>query len=318
MAKVSFVVFSLALLLSIQFVVGQKEDEAASPELVMSDFGEQFNKILADPTFKSRMGKLDEKFKSSVGDDSESVDRAALADEVAASPESMKVFSASVMSGFIVALQEGGVQGEQLNKIVTDPKFQSGVAKLVERFKSFVGDDSRSVDGTTSALADEVAASPESKVEIATEIASGLSRKMGKDGLVDLKEMAKAVQYDKSNVGQNEKAMDEAASPEAAGVFGALVMTGIISKLQDDGIQGEHLKKTLTDPNFVSRVETLIEKFKSLVGDDSESVDGTTSALANEVAASPESEEEIATEVSSGLLKMENGNSNPSNGLVEN
>ncbi|MFQ6620743.1 hypothetical protein Gotur_001520, partial [Gossypium turneri] len=136
------------------------------------------------------MGKLDEKFKSSVGDDSESVDRAALADEVAASPESMKVFSASVMSGFIVALQEGGVQGEQLNKIVTDPKFQSGVAKLVERFKSFVGDDSRSVDGTTSALADEVAASPESKVEIATEIASGLSRKMGKDGLVDLKEMA--------------------------------------------------------------------------------------------------------------------------------
>ncbi|MFQ6620740.1 hypothetical protein Gotur_001520 [Gossypium turneri] len=112
--------------------------------------------------------------------------------------------------------------------------------------------------------------------------------------------------------------MDEAASPEAAGVFGALVMTGIISKLQDDGIQGEHLKKTLTDPNFVSRVETLIEKFKSLVGDDSESVDGTTSALANEVAASPESEEEIATEVSSGLLKMENGNSNPSNGLVEN
>ncbi|MBA0791655.1 hypothetical protein Gohar_016223 [Gossypium harknessii] len=126
----------------------------------MSDFGEQFNKILADPTFKSRMGKLDEKFKSSVGDDSESVDRAALADEVAASPESMKVFSASVMSGFIVALQEGGVQGEQLKKIVTDPKFQSGVDKLVERFKSSVGDDSGSVDGTTSALADEVAASP--------------------------------------------------------------------------------------------------------------------------------------------------------------
>ncbi|PPS19119.1 hypothetical protein E1A91_A01G010400v1 [Gossypium mustelinum] len=142
MAKVSLVVFSLALLLSIQFVVGQKEDEAASPELVMS--------------------------------------------------------------GFIVALHEGGVQGEQLKNIVTDPKFQSGVAKLVERFKSSVGDDSGSVDGTTSALADEVAASPESKVEIATEIASGLSRKMGKDGLVDLKEMAKAVQYDKSN-GNTEK-----------------------------------------------------------------------------------------------------------------
>ncbi|KAH1120367.1 hypothetical protein J1N35_003527 [Gossypium stocksii] len=134
MAKVSFVVFSLALLLLIQFVVGQKEDEAASPEHVMSDFG------------------------------------------------------------------------EQLNTIVTDPKFQSGVAKLVERFKSSVGDDSGSVDGTTSALVNEVAASPESKVEIATQIASGLSRKMGKDGLVDLKEMAKAVQYDKSNGNtENEK-----------------------------------------------------------------------------------------------------------------
>ncbi|MBA0549632.1 hypothetical protein Golob_020652, partial [Gossypium lobatum] len=73
----------------------------------------------------------------------------------------MRVVSASVMSGFIVALQEGGVQVEQLNKIVTFPKFQPRVAKLVERFKSSVGDDSGSVDGTTSALADEVAASPE-------------------------------------------------------------------------------------------------------------------------------------------------------------
>ncbi|MBA0733357.1 hypothetical protein Gogos_017382, partial [Gossypium gossypioides] len=91
MAKVSFVVFPLALLLSIQFVVGQKEDEAASPELFMSDFGEQFNKIITDLTFKSKVAKLDEKFKSSVGDDYDSVDRAALADEVAASPESMKL-----------------------------------------------------------------------------------------------------------------------------------------------------------------------------------------------------------------------------------
>ncbi|PPD79928.1 hypothetical protein GOBAR_DD23159 [Gossypium barbadense] len=162
MAKVSFVVFSLALMLSIQFAVGKKEDEAASPELAMSDFGEQFNKIIADPTFKSRMGKLDEMFKSSVGDYSGSVDgtTSALADEVAASPESMRVFTASVMSGFIAALHEGGVQGEQLKKIVTDPEFQSGVAKLAERFKSSVGDDSGSVDGTTSALADKVAASP--------------------------------------------------------------------------------------------------------------------------------------------------------------
>ncbi|TYG81517.1 hypothetical protein ES288_D01G011200v1 [Gossypium darwinii] len=217
MAKVSFVVFSLALLLSIQFVVGQNEDEAASPELgaiqfvveqnedetaspklVMSDIGEHFNKIIADPTFKS---KLVEKFKSSVVDDSESVDgtTSALADELTASPESMRVFSPSVMSGFIIALQDGGVQGEQLNKIITDPNFQSRVAKLVEKFKSSVGDDSESVDGTTSTLVDEVEASPESEVEIDTEIVGGLSRKMGKDGLVDLKEMTKAVQYDKSN-----------------------------------------------------------------------------------------------------------------------
>ncbi|KAG8502033.1 hypothetical protein CXB51_000220 [Gossypium anomalum] len=243
MAKVSFVVFLLASLLSIQFVVGknedeatspelgaiqfeveqnedeaaspelgaiqfvvgQNEDEAASPELVMSDFGEHFNKIITDPTFKS---KLVEKFKSSVGDDSESVDGtiSALADELAASPESMRVFPASVMSGFIIALQDGGVQGEQLNKIITDPNLQSGVAKLVEKFKSSVGDDSKSVDGTTSTLVDEVAASPESEVEIDTEIVGGLSRKMGKDGLVDLKKIAKAVQYDESNGNtENEK-----------------------------------------------------------------------------------------------------------------
>ncbi|MBA0733356.1 hypothetical protein Gogos_017382, partial [Gossypium gossypioides] len=159
MAKVSFVVFPLALLLSIQFVVGQKEDEAASPELFMSDFGEQFNKIITDLTFKSKVAKLDEKFKSSVGDDYDSVDRAALADEVAASPESMKVFSPSVMSGFIVALHPWKYFGEQFNKIITDPTFKSKVAKLDEKFKSSVGDDSESVD--RAALADEVAASPE-------------------------------------------------------------------------------------------------------------------------------------------------------------
>ncbi|PPS19117.1 hypothetical protein GOBAR_AA01427 [Gossypium barbadense] len=186
MAKVSFVVFSLALLLSIQFVVGQKEDEAASPELVMSDFGENFNKIITDPASKS---KLVEKFKSSVGDDSESVDgiTSALADELAASR----------------IHEDGGVQGEQLNKIITDPNFQSGVAKLVEKYKSFVGDDSESVDGTTSTLVDEVAASSESKVENDTEIVGGLYRKMGKD---DLKKMSKAVQYDESNGNtENEK-----------------------------------------------------------------------------------------------------------------
>ncbi|MBA0733358.1 hypothetical protein Gogos_017382, partial [Gossypium gossypioides] len=60
---------------------------ACSHKLFMSDFGEQFNKIITDLTFKSKVAKLDEKFKSSVGDDYDSVDRAALADEVAASPE---------------------------------------------------------------------------------------------------------------------------------------------------------------------------------------------------------------------------------------
>ncbi|MBA0606052.1 hypothetical protein Godav_018569 [Gossypium davidsonii] len=148
--------------------------------------------------------------------------------------------------------------------------YVSRVETLIEKFKSSVGDDSESVDGTTSALADEVAASPESQEEIATEVSSGLLKMENgnsnpSNGLVGL-----CVFF---VVGQNEKAIDEAASPEAVGVFRALVMAGIISKLQDDGIQN---------------------------------VDGTTSALADEVAASPESEEEIATEVSSGLLKMEN------------
>ncbi|TYG81519.1 hypothetical protein ES288_D01G011400v1 [Gossypium darwinii] len=182
------------------------------------------------------MGKLDEMFKSSVGDDSGSVDgtTSALADEVAASPESMRVFTASVMSGFIAALHEGGVQGEQLKKIVTDPEFQSGVAKLAERFKSSVGDDSGSVDGTTSALADKVAASPESMREVT-----------------------------------------------------ASVMSGFIAALHEGAVQGEQLKKIVTDPEFQSGVAKLAERFKSSMGDDSGSVDGTTSALADKVAASP-------------------------------
>ncbi|MBA0875961.1 hypothetical protein Goshw_000772, partial [Gossypium schwendimanii] len=106
-------------------------------------------------------------------------------------------------------------------------------------------------------------------------------------------------------VGQNE---NEAASPEAVGIFGALAMTSTISKLQDAGIQGKDLNKMIADPNFVSRVDKLIEKFKSFVGDDFVNVEGPTSTLADvdtdEAAASPESEDEIATEVASGLLKM--------------
>ncbi|MBA0672086.1 hypothetical protein Goklo_025462 [Gossypium klotzschianum] len=80
MAKVHFVVFSLALVLSIQFVVGQDEkalDEAASPKA-------------KDALLSSGAAKLVENFKSSVGDDSQSVDgpTSGLADEIAASPES--------------------------------------------------------------------------------------------------------------------------------------------------------------------------------------------------------------------------------------
>nr|KJB12350.1 hypothetical protein B456_002G014300 [Gossypium raimondii] len=96
MVKVPFVVFSLALVLSIQFVVGHDEkalDEAASPE-------------------------------------------------------------------------------------AEDVVLSSGAAKLVENFKSFAGDDSQSVDGPTSDLADEIAASPESEVEFATESVGGSKRKM--------------------------------------------------------------------------------------------------------------------------------------------
>ncbi|KAG4212874.1 hypothetical protein ERO13_A01G014114v2 [Gossypium hirsutum] len=60
MAKVPFFVFALALVLSIQFVVGQDEkalDEAASPEA-------------EDVLLSSGAAKLVENFKSSTGDDS--------------------------------------------------------------------------------------------------------------------------------------------------------------------------------------------------------------------------------------------------------
>ncbi|KAG4212873.1 hypothetical protein ERO13_A01G014076v2 [Gossypium hirsutum] len=96
MAKVPFILFSLALVLSIQFVVGHDEnalDEATSPE-------------------------------------------------------------------------------------AEDVLLSSGVTKLVEDIKSSAGDDSQSVDGPTSGLADEIAASPESEVEVTTESAGGMKRKM--------------------------------------------------------------------------------------------------------------------------------------------
>ncbi|MBA0730950.1 hypothetical protein Golax_022552 [Gossypium laxum] len=75
MVKVPLVLFSLALVLSIQFVVGQDEkalDEVASPEA-------------EDVLLSSEVAKLLEKFKSFAGDDSQRVDRptSSFADEIA-------------------------------------------------------------------------------------------------------------------------------------------------------------------------------------------------------------------------------------------
>nr|KJB11942.1 hypothetical protein B456_002G013900 [Gossypium raimondii] len=89
MVKVPLVVFSLALVLSIQFVVGHDEkalDEAESPEA-------------EDAVLSSGAAKLVENFKSSAGDDSQSVDgpTSDFVDEIAASPESeVKVATESV------------------------------------------------------------------------------------------------------------------------------------------------------------------------------------------------------------------------------
>ncbi|KAK5844003.1 hypothetical protein PVK06_000138 [Gossypium arboreum] len=79
MEKFPFVVFSLALVLSVQFVVGQ--DEKALDEATLLDF-----KLLVI----QEVAKLVENFKSSAGDDSQSVDwpTFSLADEIAASSES--------------------------------------------------------------------------------------------------------------------------------------------------------------------------------------------------------------------------------------
>ncbi|TYI95676.1 hypothetical protein E1A91_D01G014600v1 [Gossypium mustelinum] len=80
MVKVPFIAFSLALVFSIQFVVGHDEkalDEAASPET-------------EDAILSSGAAKLVENFKSFAGDDSQSADgpTSDLADEIATSPES--------------------------------------------------------------------------------------------------------------------------------------------------------------------------------------------------------------------------------------
>ncbi|TYI41367.1 hypothetical protein ES332_A01G015900v1 [Gossypium tomentosum] len=54
-----------------------------------------------------------------------------------------------------------------------DALLSSGVAQHVENFKSSAEDNSQSVDGPTSGLADEITATPESDVEVATEYADG-------------------------------------------------------------------------------------------------------------------------------------------------
>ncbi|KAG4212869.1 hypothetical protein ERO13_A01G014238v2 [Gossypium hirsutum] len=122
MVNVPFVVFSLALVLSIQFVVGYDEkalDEAASPEA-------------EDALLSSGVAQHVENFKSSAADNSQSVDgpTSGLADEITATPES-------------------------------DVEVATEYA-----------------DGPTSGLADEIAASPESEVEVATESTGGRKRKM--------------------------------------------------------------------------------------------------------------------------------------------
>ncbi|PPS19151.1 hypothetical protein GOBAR_AA01461 [Gossypium barbadense] len=47
-----------------------------------------------------------------------------------------------------------------------------------EAIDDSAGDNSQSVDGPTSGLTDEIAASPESEVEVAIESAGGMKRKM--------------------------------------------------------------------------------------------------------------------------------------------
>ncbi|KAB2043397.1 hypothetical protein ES319_D01G014000v1 [Gossypium barbadense] len=110
MVKVPFVVFSLALVLSIQFVVRQDEkalDEAASPGA-------------EDVLLSSEVAKLLENFKSFAGDDSQSVDRptSSFADEIATSSESkVKVATESVRppSGLV-------------DEIAASPEFEVEVA----------------------------------------------------------------------------------------------------------------------------------------------------------------------------------------------
>ncbi|KAG4160671.1 hypothetical protein ERO13_D01G011966v2 [Gossypium hirsutum] len=80
------------------------------------------------------------------------------------------VFSlALVLSIQFVVRQDEKALDEAASPGAEDVLLSSEVAKLLENFKSFAGDDSQSVDRPTSSFADEIATSSESKVEVATE-----------------------------------------------------------------------------------------------------------------------------------------------------
>ncbi|MFQ6657909.1 hypothetical protein Gotur_027383 [Gossypium turneri] len=73
---------------------------------------------------------------------------------------------------FVVGQDEEAID-EEVSREADKALFTSDPAKLVEDFKSSAGDYSQSVDGPTSGLADEIAASPKSEVGVATESADG-------------------------------------------------------------------------------------------------------------------------------------------------
>ncbi|KAB2095103.1 hypothetical protein ERO13_A01G014838v2 [Gossypium hirsutum] len=78
---------------------------------------------------------------------------------------------------FVVGQDEEAID-EEVSREADNVLLSSGATNLVENFKSSAGDNSQSVDGPTSGLADEIAASPESEVEVATESAGEMKRKM--------------------------------------------------------------------------------------------------------------------------------------------
>ncbi|KAG4160670.1 hypothetical protein ERO13_D01G011900v2 [Gossypium hirsutum] len=78
---------------------------------------------------------------------------------------------------FVVGQDEEAID-EEVSREADEALFSTGSAKLVQDFKNSAGDYSQSVDGPTSGLADEIAASPKSEVKVATESAGGIKRKM--------------------------------------------------------------------------------------------------------------------------------------------